>query len=172
MTYVEEGTQGAFRQTWRKGNPRSLLKTIMEKNPNLNPGALYNIFWQEIEDDKEILRNIAGYWLDHNYQSLKAAAEPQQKPTTSSSSPPEKEPSSGERLRRRIQYETRIILLELIMPNDKRLADCTGAECGKFGGWLFALSKKVPTNKTVGTTLTEDEVYQLWQQAKNYRPKK
>ena len=170
MTYIEEGTLGAFRQTWRKSNPRALLKTILEKNLKADANAIYKLFWDEIEDDKELLRAIVGYWLDHNYQSLRQASGPTPAPSAEPRQASAKAAVS-ERLRHRIHYETRVVLLDLIMPNDKRLAECTGAECGKFGGWLFQLSKKVPANKTVGNILSEDEVYKLWQHAKNYRQK-
>ena len=171
MTYVEQGTQGAFRQTWRKGNPRSLLKTMMEKTPKADAAVIYRMFWDEIEDDKELLRNIVGYWLDHNYQSLRQASEPAPPPHMVETERQNAQTVVRERLHQRIRYETRIVLLDLIMPNDKRLGDCTGAECGRFGGWLFQLSKKVPANKTVSNILSEDEVYKLWQHAKNYQKK-
>jgi hypothetical protein len=140
---------------------------MMEKNPMADAAALYKLFWDEIEDDKDLLRDIVGYWLDHNYQSLLSTSSPSPKPAGTAKS----KTAVGERLRQRIHYETRIVLLDLIMPNDKRLAECTGAECGRFGGWLFQLSKKVPANKTVGDSLTEDEVYRLWQFARNYKKK-
>jgi hypothetical protein len=29
MAYIEQGSLGAFRATWRKGNPRALLRTLI-----------------------------------------------------------------------------------------------------------------------------------------------
>jgi hypothetical protein len=173
MTFVEQGTQGAFRQTWRKGNPRSLLKTMMEANPQADQREIYKLYWDEVNDDKELLRDIVGYWLDHNYLALvrETVSRAPSTSTIRSTSKTSTETSTASKLKDRIRYETKIVLLDLIMPNDKPLAHCTGAECSKFGGWLFQLSKTVPGNRTVGQTLSEDQVYQLWQKAKNYKAK-
>jgi hypothetical protein len=183
MSYIEEGSQGAYRQSWRKGNPRSLLKTLIERNPKADRKKIYDLFWDEVEDDKQLLQDIVGYWLDHNYHSLLTASLEPRAPSggadssgggpTSTAAKSEQATAAKGKLQDRIRYETRIVLLELVMPNDKRLADCTGAECSRFGGWLFQLSKKVPANKTVGATLSEDEVYRMWQYARTYnKPKK
>lgn len=171
MTYVDQGTLGAFRQTWRKGNPRSLLKTIIEKNPKADAAAIYKLFWEEVEDDKEIVQTIVGYWLDHNVQSLvsSSAPAPANPGRPGNGRPPAS--AASERLRHRIHYETRIVLLDLVQANDKPLGECTGADCAKFGGWLFKLSQKVPANSKVASVLTEEEVYKLWIQAKNFKKK-
>lgn len=169
MTFIEQGTLGAYRQTWRKGNPRSLLKTIMEKNPKADPQKLYRLYWEEVEGDKELLRDIVGYWLDHNYQSLLRDCEPESRRrherASASSSSAAAAPAAA-KLQERVEHETRLVLLDLTMPNDKALKDCTGNDCRGFGGWMFQLAKKVPATKTVGATLSEDEVYKIWQAAK------
>ena len=52
MTYIDQGTQGAFRQTWRKGNPRALLKTLLEKNPKADATAIYKYFGKKFRTTK------------------------------------------------------------------------------------------------------------------------
>ena len=166
MTYIDQGMQGAFRQTWRKGNPRALLKTLLEKNPKADATAIYKMFWEEIQDDKDLVRDIVGYWLDHNYHSLKQA----EMPIKNKQAAQKQKAAAVEQLKERIHQESKIILLDLLMPNSKRLADCTGAECGRFNGWMAQLANTVPPNKTVGSVLSEDQIYQLWQKASR-RPK-
>jgi hypothetical protein len=53
-------------------------------------------------------------------------------------------------------------LLDLIAPNGKRVAQCTGADCRKIGGWYGKLADKVPARKTVGAVLSEAQVRKLW----------
>ena len=161
MSFIDQGTLGAYRQTWRKGNPRSILKTIIDANPKADAQAIYRLFWAAIEDDKELLQDITGYWLDHNLQSLMREAEP---PTRRRTKSPVATPSST-KLQDRIEHEVRIALLDLMMPNGKPLRDCTGNDCQNFNGWTSELSKRVPANNTVGSTLSEAEVYELWQAA-------
>ena len=52
-------------------------------------------------------------------------------------------------------------LLQLIMPNGKRLAECTGAECIEFGGWYIAIGEHVGSTNLVGKVLKESEILQL-----------
>jgi hypothetical protein len=163
MTFIEHGTLGAFRATWRKGNPRALLETIINKNPKASENDIYKLFWTEIEDDKELLRAITGYWLDHNYRSLtRPISQPNngQKPARA-----QRIMEAQQQLKERIVHETRVMLLDLIMPNEKKLSDCTGKECCQFGGWLQLVGHKVPATKTVGETLTEKQLQSLYRSA-------
>ena len=66
------------------------------------------------------------------------------------------------KLRDRIEREAQIILFDLIMPNGKKLPQCTGAECRTFGGWFTKLADKVPAKKKVGNVLSEGEVRKLY----------
>jgi len=49
------------------------------------------------------------------------------------------------------------VLLDLVMPNDKKLRDCTGTECGKFSSAFAKLKDKVG-RRIVGKVLSESEV--------------
>ena len=61
-----------------------------------------------------------------------------------------------------IEAKAKILLLDLTMPNEKRLAECTGFECVKFGGWLGAVGKAAG-KQLVGKALTEKEVRAFWE---------
>jgi hypothetical protein len=52
------------------------------------------------------------------------------------------------------------------MPNNKRLGDCTGAECLAFGSWMALLAKEVPSTKIVSQVLSEKQVWKFWQIAR------
>lgn len=51
-----------------------------------------------------------------------------------------------------------IMLLNLEMPNGKRMRWCTGAEMEKFGARYQQIAKKVGKTKTVGEVLSEEQV--------------
>jgi hypothetical protein len=160
MTYIDHGTTGAYRATWRKGNPRSVLETIVAKNPKATPKQIWDVFHRETEDDSELIVAMKWYWFDNN---LKSILRDEDSPPPTQASKSEKE-SAIKKIKDRIKYEASQ-LLELIMPNDKRLADCTGAECRAFGGWLIYVAKKVPGNRTVGEILTEKQLYRMFRAA-------
>jgi hypothetical protein len=166
MTFIEHGIQGAFRQTWRKGNPRSLLQTIIEKNPKADLEEIYSLFWNEIEGDKQLLMACVSYWLDLNYKAILRADESKQQPLGRTAHPVSAdEPPVVAKLRERIEHEATLVLLELVMPNGKPLGDCTGTQCRKFGGLFAQLAKHVPRQKTVRSVLKEADVQKLWQAA-------
>jgi hypothetical protein len=55
--------------------------------------------------------------------------------------------------------------LKVTAPNGLKLADCTGAECRKFGGLYTEIGEAVSANKTVGEQLTKEEAQRLWREA-------
>jgi hypothetical protein len=173
MTFVDEGTTGAFRATWRKGNPRSLLRTIIANNPRADEARVHELFWREIEDDKELLRACVEYWADNNYRSLTSevsTSETKRKkplPVVAAATEQvrEKTEQIKEKVKARVEHEARIILLDWIMPNEKRLGDCTGRDCTKIGGWLKQLAVKVPPTKKVSDILSEADVFKIWTRA-------
>jgi hypothetical protein len=167
MAYADTGMAGAKRPTWRTVNPRALLKTTIVANKTASNAELRELFWKEVEDDKNYLRSIVESFLDNNMRSMML-------PTPAPRSPAKKPngaalKSNGaavakikQKLQERVNYEAKIALLELVMPNNKVLGDCTGPECKKFGGWFANLAKRVPRNKTVAQTLSEEQVRKLY----------
>jgi hypothetical protein len=157
--YVEHGTQGAFRATWRKVQPRLLLERLINDHPGADEQKIHLLFWEEIEEDKDCLRACVEYWLDNNYASI-------QRPklqTQSDVNHAVRRTEVKKQIKQRVEHEARIALLELRMPNDKLLGDCTGRECGKFSGWFKTLESTIPANKIVRDVLSEKQIYRVWQ---------
>jgi hypothetical protein len=166
MTFIEQGSTGAFRATWRKDNPRSLLEAIIAKNPKANEEKIHAMFWREIEDDKQLLRACVEYWLDNNYRSLSIEKQ-KTRPLAGAQKSAQDAAVQGvvKEIRQRIAIEAQIVLLDLVMPNNKKLADCTGVECLSFGGWMAAIAKQVPATSIVSEVLSENDVRKLWKHA-------
>jgi hypothetical protein len=49
------------------------------------------------------------------------------------------------------------VWLKMIMPNGKKLEDCTGAEIGKFGGVFTEIAKRIKPTQVVGRHLTNED---------------
>jgi hypothetical protein len=50
---------------------------------------------------------------------------------------------------------------DYIMPNDKALGDCTGAECRDIGGFFEYIGLEVPADELVRHKMTENEIRTL-----------
>jgi hypothetical protein len=55
-----------------------------------------------------------------------------------------------------------VVFLNMPMPNGKKLRDCTGAECLKFGGWLAEIGKRCGPRRHVSDVLSEDQVAKIY----------
>jgi hypothetical protein len=56
---------------------------------------------------------------------------------------------------------TKIVMLDMQMPNGKKLRDCTGYECTKFGGMFVAIGQRIGAAKIVGDVLTEADLAKM-----------
>lgn len=158
--------RGASVQSWRAANPRELLKSMIEANRGSDRIAIFKLFRERLQEDESepFLDTIIEYWFANNYHSLM-------------SSPALRNHADAENIRARksalvSQFTTSIkeriveaaalVLSDMMMPNGKRLAECTGAECSKMGGWLRNVSKRVEGEQTVGAVLSECDLQRLY----------
>jgi len=157
-TAIDFGTTGAKRATWRRANPRELLARIITENREKSAQAWRDLFWHEIGEDGQMLRAIAEYWLDHNLRSLTDDNRDRDRTARRTAIQDAKT-----QVMERIGEQAKIVLLDLVMPNGKTLADCTGADCRRFGGVFSQIAQKVPARQLVGAVLSETQVRRLWQ---------
>jgi hypothetical protein len=161
MAFVDQGIHGAFRATWRKDNPRSLLRTIIAKNPKATEDKIHKLFWQEVENDPELLRACVEYWLDNNYLSLMRDENPVKRRKRA-----DKDAVAvnfeKEKIKERIDGEVYSELLNLIMPNSKKLGECDRKDCLAMGGWLTTVGNQLPKNKTVSEVFTNKQLHTIY----------
>ena len=163
MTTLNEekgGILGAKRATWRQVNPRELLRRIIDNSPTDDDADWRDTFWSEIENDKDMLRAIADYWLDNNIRSLTA---PTNK-TTDKMLAAKAVNVAKTNVTQRVVEQVKVAFLAFTMPNDKPLGDCTGSECKQFGGWFAKVGKIVPAKATVREHLSETKLQKLWRE--------
>jgi hypothetical protein len=165
-SHVDYGTQGAYRSTWRKAQPRLLLERLVNEHRKATEEEIHKLFWEEIEEDSDMLRACIEYWLDNNYASiLRFKPLPKGKIDDEPRSVPTQARQLKEQIKRRIERETHLALLNLLMPNGKVLGDCTGQECLQFGRWFANLAKQVPPTEIVRDVLSENQVFKVWKAA-------
>lgn len=164
---LDTGTYGAKVQSWKKSNPRDLLKRVIDDNPAMDKPALLAALRHELlaDDGIDYLDAVIEYWFANNYHSLvemRAAQKPQTSLIAAKAAKQAKVEAIKEKVQTRIREEAQMILLDMILPTGKALRDSTGKDCAKAGGWFAKLAEQVKPNQTVGAVMSEDQVRKLW----------
>lgn len=155
MTHVDTGITGAKRQSWKHDNPRDVLKNVIEKNGRSSKEELLRIFTQTIfeKGNRALIETVIEYWFANNLNSLlnsdSQLREQFSKPQIS---------KIKEQIRERIKIAAGVVLMDMIMPNKKRLRDCSGAECAAVGGWLSVVATRMSPSAIVGKTFSEQDM--------------
>lgn len=160
MTFHEETARrgSTFNSRRSKTNPRELLISMIEADPGADKDILFSRFLSAVREDDEYLDPVVRYFFINVYQQLDSAKRRAQK------SPQQREAEAkqqDEAVQQIVTAATEIIILNQEMPNGKRLRNCTGRECAKFGGFYGRIAKKVGPTKRVGEVLDEKQVRAL-----------
>jgi hypothetical protein len=155
-----------------------LLKRVIDDNPTADRIALFRVFVEKLneEDDGDYMETIIAYWFANNYHSLIAARLTAEERSRSAEAGAERSEAAAQReewiagttekIREKIAEEAAVVLLDLMMPNGKSLAACTGQEClmlgRQMGGWLRKVGRRLKPNETVGDVLTESDLRALY----------
>ena len=131
-----------------QANPRELLLTLREQNPDASDNRLFELFREQIDGNDDYQLAVDWYFFINmlTYEKRARAATKTHAQVT------------AQRKRIAGQIAQKILLLNLTMPNGKELGDCFGAEIGKFGSAYLKLEKHVPKTKTVRSVLSENQV--------------
>lgn len=157
MTHIDTGTLGAKVQSWRKDNPRNLLKRMIEESPKKSKDRLLQEFSDYVRSaaGMEYLDAIVEYWFSNNWHSL---AEKRDIKITTATTKARTEAFKSTIKERAVQ----MVLLDLTMPNGKILRNCTGRDCKKAGGWFARIAEKVRPAEKVGHVLSENDLRNLF----------
>jgi hypothetical protein len=133
MSMAEVGTTGSSRQSWDDYSPRPLLERLMReyKGKLSLPKAREEIIEQFVEDRFEgvtfadddqrlYLEAIVKYWVHNNYNSLLAIL------TKSRQTSVVQAQANAEMLTKAKKAAVSMVWFGYVMPNGKKLADCTG----------------------------------------------
>jgi len=139
-------------------SPSDLLLRIHHRFPGETKEQNRERFIERSLENDDILREVLASWHSLNYRSLMGGKP--SRPTTPKS--PEDKAKQDEAVQQIAETAkanlTKIVLLDLVQPNGKKLRDCTGAYCAKVGGWLTNIAIATPRTSLVGSVLSEEEV--------------
>lgn len=156
---INPGRQGATRQGWRKKGHRELVRELVVGSPTESESRLFEIFVARCREDENYLISALEYAWTNAYHSINAQLELEKDPVKVV-----RERAKRAETREKIAKEiaAKVLILNLEMPNGKKLRYCTGEECATFGGAFLKIAQKVGKNKLVGQTLTEAQVRKLF----------
>lgn len=60
-----------------------------------------------------------------------------------------------------------LVLMDLTLPNGKRLRHCIGADCTRAGGWLAEVGRRVGARNAVDKKMTESDLRNVWERFQN-----
>lgn len=155
MTHVDTGTTGAKRQSWKHDNPRDVLINIIDEDPQASKEKLLETFTETVlgKGNRGLLETIIEYWFANNLYSLLNSDIRLRKGFINP-----RVAKIKKQIHERIKIAAGVILMDMIMPNKKRLRDCSGAECAAVGGWLSIVAARMQPSAIVGKTFKEDEI--------------
>jgi hypothetical protein len=175
-TGITSGKQGSQTQY----DPQKLLAELRQQYPNADERALARHLRDEVFDELSegrdyllpimlyFVQNVLGAWVQEEEREQRRAerqAERQSKAAERRVLAEQTKADVEEHIQEEAQKEAAKLLLDLPMPNGKRLRDCTGDDCRHFGGWFLALATKVGPTNLVGDVLSEQEVFQTYKEA-------
>lgn len=163
MTFTEttSGELGATRQTWRAKSVRDLLAEIVTSNPQATDRALLEKFVNSLRDDDDYFLAAAEYAFDN---ALRALRREQSQPTAIQKAKLAEQKAKDAVARAKLvaRIKSKVLLLSMVMPNGKKLRDCSGEECAHFGGWYRRIASEIGPTKLVGEVLSEQQVRALY----------
>jgi hypothetical protein len=149
---LNPGRHSAKRQSWHRNSFRELYAQLKEENPKASPDRLRKLYREHALEDVEWLDAAIDYAANNTDRALENGKSPRRPSLQERADAAEVAVATVE------EIKIKILLLNLEMPNGKRMRYCTGAEMSKFGKAYERIAEKVGSTKMVGSVLDEKQV--------------
>jgi hypothetical protein len=140
------GIRGQVRESWRKDDLRGLLVAVRKEHPDKTRDQCWTIYLARAKPVDALVENGLRRCFDNDWR----AKSPARAPVTE---------EEAEAFKWGLMS---IVLLDLILPNGKKLRDCTGKECRAAGGWLIDVAERVGDDGMVGVLMAETELASIF----------
>jgi soluble cytochrome b562 len=153
------GYRSATQQTW-KGDPiRTAVIRLRVEHPRASREKINAMLAVAAREDDDLLEAMAEYCGNNTQNAIEQSE--RRRASTVRPTPQEAAETKAEVRATVENIKAQILLLNLEMPNGKRMRYCTGAEMEKFGAGYRAIARKVGKTKRVGEVLDEKGVQAL-----------
>lgn len=159
MTTVQTQVKEEGRQA---SDPLTLLKQVIHTNRSASDIKVKAIFRGKVLEDDDINEAVVDGYVDY-YLSY-ARREPAAPPRTVQERRAEQQQIDGATEAARVATRVaiaKVVTLTYLMPNGKRLGDCTFGEIAIIGGFFFRLSQKGAPDQLVRDVLSTAQVKEL-----------
>lgn len=156
------------------------FRNAMLSDPDGSRKDAFAHFLQSMQSDPAYLKELAQEYFDRNAAqwkiehigknvSLVGTAAVQKRAEVSAAKRAENAKIVQERLAEIKATARAVLTLDFVMPNGKRLRDCTGAETERFGGIFSEIARHVKPTQVVGHHINARELANLCQR---FEPKR
>lgn len=152
---IDRGKQGNKRASWDKVHYRDLALRLCEENPGESIENLAELFLDQLKRYPAYMHSIAIYVMANTRASLV--------PRTGSSG---SDLGVEKRVIRKVASKVMNKLMSLQLPSGKTLAESTGEECIRLGGWFGNIGRCIGAKDIVGEKLSEGDLEKLWKKSK------
>lgn len=154
-----------------------LLKSIIVNEPTISEASAKQQMWEQIKDSQGLFRLLYDNWFNANWFRYEPEVKeiitevPGKPPVVGTSVVVMRKRQGATRetkfqrkvvAKKLIKQFSGVILMNLPMPNNKLLRDCTGTECARFGGWFKLIAKAIKPTEKVGKQLSETDLQNLY----------
>lgn len=156
MTYSEgyRQTGAATLRRRARRDPLAVMHELRTENPQRSKNWIIAAWKDRIAADPDLQDAVNDYAAANCWSQLESS-DKQKSPA----------PKTGEQIAEERERIARVVgdaakkltLLELVMPNGKKLRNCTFKECGEFGSWFKILATKGRPSEKVGDKFKTDE---------------
>lgn len=169
---------GANYQTWLENNLRPMLKRIVDANPTADEAQIRKLLRKQVDKDPcrdDYHDGVWGYWVRNNLRSyLDPAPAPRKglRPASAAELAVRQKDfdktfaETKTAIAAQIDRSAKLVLLDMVLPNGKKLRHATGSDCKafapKFGIWFGNIARKLKPGDVVGKVLTEKEVREIY----------
>ena len=165
MSIQTVGTYGASIQSSRHVNPRDFLKDLLDANKGMGEIKLLKLVRKHLknEDNQDDLDGVIDYWFVNNYRSLLSA------PVKATITSAERKADSRAKvaakaavIMEKLTIRAHFILMDMKLPNGKKLGDCTGRELSQIGGAMIDIAGSIKPDEIVRNVLSESKLRKLY----------
>lgn len=140
-----------------KKNPMQALVDLLDSDPTANADRLFRKWWPVILADDDYLIAVGRHAFANFLTSLDRDRRRGARQTSNTEMHKERQAAA----RRLTKHVHRIVLLDLMLPNGKKLRESTFAECSAAGGWFKMVAAKGRPSEIVGQVLNEGDLRKL-----------
>lgn len=134
-----------------------VLVDLVESDPTADNDRLFKSWWPIVQDDEDLLLAVAR----HAFTNMASALDRDRRKSTRKRRPEHHVQAERVAVAKISERVRNIVLMELTLPNGKKLRQASFKECSAAGGWFKLLACKGKPSEIVGKVLTEDDLRKI-----------